>query len=407
MRTVAITGLGIVAATGVGVPSFWADVCAGEPRFSPLPPFAQGTLGFGLGAQALAFDPERFFGRRQQGHLDRFAQLALVAAREAVADSGLDWSEDLRARSAVVTGSAIGGELTQDEAFLRIYGHGGQQVNPVTIPRVMPSAGAVAISMEFGLTGPVLTHSTACSSASHAIGQAFMMVRSGMVDIAIAGGSEAPFAFGYLKAWEAMQVVSPEACRPFSLGRKGMSLGEAGAMLVLEPLERAQARGARIYAELAGFGMSSDASHLTRPHEAGPARAIPAALDDAGLSPGEIGHINAHGTGTVMNDTVEARAIREVFGETIPMLTSTKAVHGHTLGAAGAVEAIATVLAVSDAMVPPTAGFTAFDPECGLAPVSGAASPPRHRAALSHSFAFGGLNAVLAFRPTDSAENRR
>lgn len=400
MQRVVVTGLGIVASTGIGVPSFREDVFAARPRFSQLPPYEYGELGFSLAAQALDFEGAQFFSRRQQGHLDRFAQMALVAAREAVMDADLDWSGDLGARSAVVTGTAIGGELTQEDAFIRILTLGARQLNPVTIPRVMPSAAAVAISMEFGITGPVLTHSTACSSASNALGQAFMMVRSGMVDLALAGGSEAPLAFGYLKAWDAMNVVSKEPCRPFSRGRQGINLGEAGAMLVLEKLEQAQARGARIYAELAGFGMSSDARHLTQPQEDGPARAMRIAMQDAGLVPEEIGHINAHGTGTQLNDMVESRAIQAVFGDYANgiALTSTKAVHGHTLGAAGAVEAIATVLALNEDLVPPTASFLETDPECGLVPVISQARPVALTAALCNSFAFGGVNTVLAFR---------
>jgi nodulation protein E len=264
----------------------------------------------------------------------------------------------------------------------------------------MANAGASHISMEFGITGPSFTISTACSSAAHAIGQAFWMVRSGTVDMAITGGSEAPFSFGILKAWEAMRVVSPDTCRPFCWGRRGMILGEGAAMLVLEPLEAARARGARILAEIVGFGMSADAGHITQPSAAGAARAIRSALRDAGVAPEQVGYINAHGTGTPANDPTETTAIRTVFGAhaaRIP-ISSTKSMHGHALGAAAALEAGATILALREGILPPTANFTSPDPECDLDVVPNIPRRAEPEYALSNSFAFGGLNAVLAFR---------
>jgi len=264
----------------------------------------------------------------------------------------------------------------------------------------MANAAASQISMEFGITGPVYTISTACSSANHAIGQAFWMIRQGIAELAIAGGSEAPFSFGLLKAWEALRVISPDTCRPFSQDRRGMILGEGGAMLVLEPLEAAKARGATIYGELAGFGMSSDAHHITQPSAQGPVRAMKAALSDAGLSPEQIGYINAHGTGTISNDPMETRAIRELFGPHANRLavSSTKSLHGHALGAAGALEAVCTILALRQGVLPPTANFTVPDPECDLDVVPNHARTAQVEYALSNAFGFGGLNAVLAFR---------
>jgi nodulation protein E len=254
--------------------------------------------------------------------------------------------------------------------------------------------------MEFGITGPSFTISTACSSASHAMGQALQMVRSGAVDMAITGGSEAPFSFGILKAWEAMRVVSPDTCRPFSKDRTGMVLGEGGAMFVLEPLEAALARGARVHAEISGVGMSSDACHITQPSAEGAARAMRWALEDSHLAPEQIGYINAHGTATQANDPTETRAIRMVFGEHANRLavSSTKSMHGHALGAAGAIEALATVLALRDGILPPTANYSAPDPACDLDVVPNVARRADVECALSNSFAFGGLNAVLAFR---------
>jgi len=264
----------------------------------------------------------------------------------------------------------------------------------------MANAGASHISMEFGITGPAFTISTACSSSGHAIGQAFMMVRSGMTDLAITGGSEAPFSYGILKAWEAMRVVSTDTCRPFSKDRRGMILGEGAAMFVIEPLDAAIARGARVHAELVGFGMSSDACHITQPSSDGAARAMRAALRDAKLAPEQIGYINAHGTATPANDPTETAAIRAVFGTHTARLpvSSTKSMHGHTLGAAAALECLAAVLALRDGILPPTVNFNEPDPDCDLDVIPNHARAAQVEYALSNSFAFGGLNAVLALR---------
>jgi nodulation protein E len=324
----------------------------------------------------------------------------VVAAREAVADAGIEWTTGLRENTAIVTGSCVGGQTTEDEGFVNLYRKNIPRVNPLTIPRTMENAAASRISLELGVVGPTYTVSTACSSANHAIGQAFWMVRSGAVQMAIAGGSEAVFSLGFLKAWEAMRVVSPDTCRPFSKDRRGLILGEGGAMLVLEPLESARARGARILGEIVGFGMSSDAYHITQPSPDGAARAIRATLSDAELRPEDIGYINAHGTATQANDVSETAAIRQVFGAHASRLavSSTKSMHGHTLGAAGAIEAVATVLALQNGILPPTANYSQPDPACDLDVIPNAARQTQVECALSNSFAFGGLNAVLAFR---------
>jgi nodulation protein E len=273
-------------------------------------------------------------------------------------------------------------------------------VNPLTIPRTMENAAASRISLETGVVGPTYTVSTACSSANHAIGQAFWMVRTGTARAAIAGGSEAVFSLGFLKAWEAMRVVSPDTCRPFSKDRRGLILGEGGAMLVLERLEEARARGAKIFGEIIGFGMSSDAFHITQPSPEGAARAMRSAISDSGLQPEDIGYINAHGTATQANDATETAAIRKVFGVHADRLavSSTKSMHGHTLGAAGAIEAVATLLSLCNGVLPPTANFTAPDPACDLDVIPNQVRQQQVECALSNSFAFGGLNAVLAFR---------
>lgn len=332
--------------------------------------------------------------------IDRFAQFAVVAAREAVGQSGIEWSQDLRESSAIVTGSCVGGQSTENQGFWDVYKMGRTRVHPMTIPKTMANAGASAISQEFGITGPAFTIATACSSSAHAIGQAYTMVRSGMSDVAIAGGSEAPFSYGILKAWEAMRVVSATACRPFSIDRNGMILGEGGAMLVIEALDHALARGARPIAEVVGFGMSSDAHHITQPSAEGAAKAIRMALKDAALAPESIGYINAHGTGTTVNDATETRALHLAFGDHARRLaiSSTKAMHGHALGAAGAIEAAAAIFALAGGVLPPTINFTGPGPECDLDYVPNCPRNAETEYALSNSFAFGGLNAVLAFR---------
>ncbi len=400
MRRVAITGLGAICALGQNVSDFWKSLREGRSGIVPLKSLDTSALRFHNGAEISGYDPQAHFPGSQEDFLDRFAQYAVIAARQAVLDAGLEFTADLGEKTAIITGSSIGGQSSQDYGFWEVYKLGHNRVPPLTIPKVMPNAGASHISMEFGVTGPAYTFSTACSSANHAIGNAFWMVRSGQAEAAITGGSEAPFSFGFLKAWEAMRVVSPKTCRPFSKDRDGMILGEGAGMLVLEPMERAKARGARIYGEVVGFGMSSDASHITRPSAEGPARAMKAALAEAGLTPEQIGYINAHGTATAANDPMETHAIRDVFGVHADRLavSSTKSMHGHALGAAGAIEAVATVMALQEGLLPPTANFTQPDPECELDVIPNQAREMQVEYALSNSFAFGGLNAVLAIK---------
>jgi nodulation protein E len=400
VRRVAVTGLGVISALGHNTKEFWTAVRAGQCGISRITGVEVADLRFQNGAEVPDYDPARHFDASQTDLIDRFAQFALIAAREAISDAGIDFTSELREQTAIITGACVGGQCSQDSGFVDLYKHGRSRVHPFTIPRTMANANASHISMEFGITGPAYTVSTACSSANHAIGQAFHMVRSGETDLALAGGSEAPFSFGILKAWEALRVVSPDFCRPFSKNRNGMILGEGGAILVLEPLEAAQARGVRVYAEIAGLGMSSDAGHITKPSVEGPMRAMQAALRDAKVAPEQVGYINAHGTGTNANDATETRAIREVFQKHADKLavSSTKSMHGHTLGAAGALEAVATICALREGVLPPTINFSEPDPACDLDVVPNQARTAQVECALSNSFAFGGLNAVLAFR---------
>jgi nodulation protein E len=401
-RRVAITGLGIISALGLDLAENWKSLSEGRSGIGPVsvPDVAGVGLKMQNGAQVRGFDPLKHFAGGKDAQLDRFAQFSVVAAREAILDSKLELTPELRQNAAIVCGSAVGGQAAIEAGFEDLWVQGRGRVHPLTIPKTMANAGASHISMDLGLAGPVYTVSTACSSANHAIGQAFRLVRDGEAELAVTGGAEAFFTIGMLKAWEAMRVVAPDTCRPFSKDRRGMILGEGGAMMILEPLEAACARGARIYAEVCGMGMTSDAHHLTQPTIDGPARAMRGALREAGMAPEEVGYINAHGTGTAGNDPVETKAIREVFGAHANKLavSSTKSMHGHALGAAGALEAIATILALHHGILPPTANFTEADPECDLDYIPNHARSLRVGAALSNSFAFGGLNAVVAFR---------
>ena len=401
-RRVVVTGLGIISPLGLNLADNWKSLSEGRPAIRPLDSVDVSRVPMKLlnAAQVRGFNPEQHFEAGREAYLDRFAQFSVVAAREALRDSALQPDAKVRENAAIVCGSAVGGQSAIEIGFEDLYVSGRGRVHPLTIPKTMANAGASQISMDTGFTGPTYTVSTACSSANHAIGQAFRLVRDGEAEIAVAGGSEAPFVIGMLKAWEAMRVIAPDTCRPFSKDRKGMILGEGGAMMILEPLEAAKARGARIYCEICGLGMSSDAHHLTQPLVEGPARAMRGALKDAGLAIEEIGYINAHGTGTPGNDPVESQAIRKVFGAHADKLavSSSKSMHGHALGAAGALEAIATVLAIYNGILPPTANYNERDPECDLDYIPNHARRQQVGAALSNSFAFGGLNAVIAFR---------
>ena len=400
MRRVAITGIGTISALGRDTREFAESLWAGRSGIGPIESADMSQIRFQNGAEVKGYSHQPYFDDRRADFMDRFAQFAVIAAREAVRDAAIEWTPQLRETAAIITGSCVGGQSTEDIGFHDVYKMGQNRVHPLTIPKTMANAGASHMSMEFGITGPSYTISTACSSAGHAIGQAYWMVRSGITDLALTGGSEAPFSFGILKAWEAMRVVSPETCRPFSKDRRGMILGEGAAMIVLEPLEAARARGARIHAEIIGFGMSADACHITQPSMEGAARAMKAALRDCDIAPEAFGYINAHGTATPANDPTETAAIKSVFGDHARRLalSSTKSMHGHALGAAAALECAATILALRDGILPPTANFNEPDPDCDLDVIPNTARHAQVEYALSNSFAFGGLNAVLALR---------
>ena len=404
-RRVVVTGMGVVSALGTGYAAHSEGLREGRCGIKPITRFDPERLMVKIAGEAAQFEGEDHFDRSQMALLDRVSQMALVAAAEAFDQSGLEVDEATAPRVATILGSAMGGLTTQDQNYYIVYHEMKNRVHPFIVPRLMNNAPVSQISMKHGLMGPAYVVSTACSSGNHAIGQAFHLVRSGAVDAAVTGGAEAILCFGGIKAWEGLRVMSKEACRPFSKTRNGMVLGEGSAVLILEDLEHAKARGADILGEIAGFGMTADAGDIVQPSQAGAARAVRGALNDGAMNPDEIGYINAHGTATAMNDRVEAAVIHEVLGghaENI-LVSSTKSMHGHAIGAAGALEAVATVMALREGIVPPTVNHEEDDPDIRLDVVPNTAREADTRAALSNSFAFGGLNAVLAMRRWDGA----
>jgi nodulation protein E len=401
MRRVVITGMGCISAVGHTASACWEAMRDGRSAIGPIVNIPTELLLIRVAAEVRGYDPLAHFDEKRLTLLDRVTQFALIAAREAVEQSGLDFRRDgLGERTAAIIGSGVGGQNTLDDSYARLYRDKNPRCHPLTIPRLMLNAPASHVSMTYGITGPSFAVASACSSANHALAQALHMIRSGLVDAAVAGGTEACLTVGTVKGWEAMRVMANDTCRPFSRGRKGMVLGEGAGVYVLETLEHARARGATILAELAGAGMSSDAGDIVAPSDRGAARAITAALSDAELPADEVDYINAHGTGTGINDPTESRAIRLALGEQVRRVgvSSTKSVHGHGLGAAGAIELVAVIGALRNGIMPPTANFVEPDPECDLDVVPNQPRERAVRAALSNSFAFGGLNAVLALR---------
>ena len=399
-RRVVVTGTGIVSALGIGYRETSAALKSGTCGIGPIQRFDSDRLMVKIAGEASGFDPADHFGRSEMSMLDRVSQMALVASTEAFASSGLEISDALAMRTATILGSAMGGLNTLDESYYTTYHEGKNRVHPFVVPRIMNNAPVSQISMQHGLKGPAYVVSTACSSGNHAMGQAFHLVRSGAVDAAVTGGAEAMLCFGGMKAWEGLRVMSKDACRPFSKNRNGMVLGEGAAVLIFEELEHAKARGADILAEVCGFGMTADAGDIVQPSQEGASRAINLALEDARMDPSEVQYINAHGTATAMNDRVEAASIKSVLGDQANrvMVSSTKSMHGHGIGAAGALEAFATVMALHEGIIPPTVNHQEDDPEIGLDIVPNQAREITVDAVLSNSFAFGGLNAVLAMR---------
>lgn len=398
-RRVVITGLGAVSGLGLDASTFWQALKAGQSAIKPIHP-PMDDIKISVGAMVPHFDAENYFSSDNLTLLDRFSQLAVIAAQEAVDDAGLGSGEAVISRAAAIIGSGCGGKHTDEATYDQLYKQQRSRVHPLTIPKGMPSAAASMVSMLLGIKGPAFALASACASGSHAIIQASAMIQSGMIDVALAGATDAPFTYGLLKSWDALRVASNDTCRPFCADRSGVVLGEGAGMLLLESEQHAKERGARIYAEFAGCGMSSDAGHITRPDVDGITNTINSALQHAGINCTEVDYINAHGTATQVNDIAETQAIKQMFGEHANKLaiSSTKSMHGHALGASSALELVATILAMHHGCIPPTANFTVADTQCDLDYVPNNARETEINIALSNSFAFGGLNTVVALK---------
>lgn len=392
-----ITGLGVVSAFGLSTEEFWQGISNGQCAIKPLTPLE--GVKISVGAKLPEYDENKLFSADELPLLDRFSQLAILAAEQAITDAGLKNDESLLNAAAII-GSGGGGKHTDEEGYKKLYKHNRSRVHPLSIPKGMHSAVASSVSKHLGIKGPVFTVASACSSGAHAIIQGCMMIQHGLVDVALVGGTDAPFPYGLLKAWDAMRVVSNDVCRPFSKDRKGMSLAEGAGVLVLESASHAKQRAARVYAELAGFGMTSDAGHITRPDVDGITKAMNDALQNAGISPEDVDYVNAHGTGTLANDLTETQALHQVFAEHAKKLaiSSTKSMHGHALGASSAMELVATALAIHHSKIPPTVNYTEADDDCDLDYVPNKMRDKKIDVAMSNSFAFGGLNAVLIIK---------
>ena len=407
MRKVVVTGIGVISPVGSGPDGFFGNLLAGRSGIRRLSSEFAPRLASHIGGE-VEFDPAAVFARPKLALLDRFSQFALIAAAQAVTDAGIDAADPRKGKAGVYLGTGLGGAHTTEAGYVDLFLNAKDRLPPYTVVRGMSNAAAAHISIDFALRGPSLTFSTACSSSAIAIGEACRAIRHGYADLAIAGGAESLLTLGTIRAWEALRTLATEdpddpaaSCRPFSRDRTGLVLGEGAGIVVLEAEDHARARGARIYAVLAGYGAASDASHLTKPSQHGQAVCMRLALEDAGLAPEAIGYVNAHGTATLAGDQIETAALKEVFGRHAARLavSSTKSMHGHLMGATGAVEFIAAILALQKGAIPPTAHLRVPDPECDLDWVPNVArTGVELQAVMSNSFAFGGSNAVLVAR---------
>lgn len=398
-RRVVITGIGGICGLGTDASAIWAEMRAGRSAIGPVTSELH-DLKIKVGCEIKAL-PDHGIDRKRLVSMDRFSLLATIAAREAASQAGLEVDEANSFRTGAIVGVGVCGWEAIEENYRAILLEGRNRAGIFTVPKVMPGAAAGQVSMNLGLRGPVFGVTSACSSSNHAIASAVDQIRLGRADVMLAGGTDAPLVWGILKAWEALRVLSPDTCRPFSADRQGLVLGEGAGMAVLESYEHARARGAEILAEIVGAGFSADASDIVAPTVEGPEAAMRACLADAGLNPEDVDYLNAHGTGTKANDQIETAAIKRVFGQHGGKLSvsSTKSMHAHCLGASGALELIACVMAIREGIVPPTANFREPDPDCDLDVTPNVARERKVRAAISNGFAFGGTNAVLAFKP--------
>lgn len=401
MNRVVITGSGTVNALGTDVSETLLSMQEGKCGIGPLKFRDVDRLSIKIGAQIKGYTETDYFNRQELVLYDRVTQFAILAARQAVNESGLIFDGELSENSGVLLGTAAGGMNTWEDNYRAVFESGKNRVHPFVVPKLMNNAATSHISMEFNLKGPSFTVSTACASSNHAIGLAFQMVRSGMVDVMIAGGSEAMLTFGGVKAWEGLRVMSKDACRPFSDNRSGMVQGEGAGIFILEKYENAISRGANVLAEIVGFAMNSDASDIVVPSQHGASTAMIRALKDARMDINDVGYINAHGTGTRANDTTECAAITKVFGAHVNklMVSSTKSMHGHLIGGTGAVELLACIMAIRDGIIAPTIGYEQKDTSCDIDVVPNIARNAKVKGVVSNAFAFGGMNAVLVMRP--------
>ncbi|MBB6410086.1 beta-ketoacyl-[acyl-carrier-protein] synthase family protein [Mesorhizobium sangaii] len=398
-QRVVITGMGGICGLGTNAPAIWNEMRAGRSAIGPITSPQLHDLKIKVGCEIKTL-PDHGIDRKQLVSMDRFSLLAVIAAREAMQQAGLASDEATTYRMGTVVGVGVCGWEAIEENYRAILIEGKNRAGIFTVPKVMPSAASGQVSMNLGLRGPVFGVTSACSSSNHAIASAVDQIRLGRADVMVAGGTDAPLVWGILKGWEALRVLAPDTCRPFSADRQGLSLGEGAGMAVLESYEHAMARGATILAEIAGAGLSADASDIVAPTIEGPTAAMRACLADAGFNPEDVDYLNAHGTGTKANDQIETAAIKRVFGDHAYKLSvsSTKSMHAHCLGASGALEMIACVMAIREGIVPPTANFREADPDCDLDITPNVARERKVRTAISNGFAFGGTNAVLAFK---------
>jgi 3-oxoacyl-[acyl-carrier-protein] synthase II len=406
-RRVAVTGMGIISACGNNTSDFWAKIATGKSGVRKISSEYSNLLSAKVAAE-VDFNPSDYFGKKQVSYLDRVNQFALAAASETWKDAALSLDAKEKERSGVYMGVGLGGANAIEDGYVRLFKQNEDRVKPLSVLMIMNNASASYISIEYGLTGPCLTISTACASSANAIGEAFRQIRDGYADVMLAGGAESFLTYGCFRSWEALRVLAAEdpedpskSCKPFSKNRSGLVLGEGAAVIVLEEMERAVRRGAPLYAEIIGYGSTSDAFHITKPSLEGQSRAISEALGDARISPKTVDYINAHGTATQWNDLLETQAVKKVFGDDaykIP-ISSTKSMHGHAIGAAGAIEFIVSLLVLKNQAIPPTINLDQPDPECDLDYVPNIGrNGVRVNTVMSNSFAFGGTNAVLLAR---------
>ena len=402
VRRVAVTGLGVLSPIGNDPSTFFANLMAGKSGIKKMETDFVDSLDCKIAAYINDYEPLDHFVKNKAATMDRVTQFAVSASQQAINDAGLNLETEDLERFGVYLGTGMGGAASIEEGYVRLYKEQARRLKPFTVLMAMNNAASAQVALDFGITGPDLTFCTACSSSSVAIGEAVRQIRHGYTDVMLAGGSEALLTFGTIKAWEALRTLADEdevdpsaSCKPFSGNRSGLVLGEGAGMIVLEDMNRAIARGAKIYAEVIGYGSSNDSTHITQPSVEGQSRAMRKALAEANISADQLDYINAHGTGTKLNDITETHAIKQVCGNKIPV-SSTKSMHGHLMGAAGAVEFVACMMAIQEQALPPTAHLVVPDPECDLDYVPNIGRKNvKVDTIMSNSFAFGGTSGVL------------